>query len=80
MLAILIASAITLQAQRLDPVQWTLAAETAKAPAGSTVPPRMDARVSRTQRGHNESVVLGHPSPGEERFQLFASGAGAQDA
>src|SRR5450755_1348858 len=58
---------------------WALISPTCSLTSDSTdcSPDRIRARVSRTQVGQSESVVLGHPNCGFVRSWLLGSGPGA---
>lgn len=52
-----------LQAQKLDPVQWTLSSDVAKAPAGSTVPLKLSAKLDSGWHLYSLTTPPGGPIP-----------------
>ncbi len=60
-LPLLLAS--TLIAQKLDPVQWTLTSDVAKAPAGSTVPLKLTAKLEPGWHLYSLTTPPGGPIP-----------------
>jgi thiol:disulfide interchange protein DsbD len=55
--------ASTLSAQKLDPVQWTLTSDVAKAPAGSTVPLKLTAKLEPGWHLYSLTTPPGGPIP-----------------
>jgi thiol:disulfide interchange protein DsbD len=55
--------AATLSAQKLDPVQWTLTSDIAKAPAGSTVPLKLTAKLEPGWHLYSLTTPPGGPIP-----------------
>ena len=58
-----LAAALSLSGQKLDPVQWTLAAPANQAPPGSTVPLRLAARADAGWHLYSLSTPKGGPIP-----------------
>src|SRR5579872_3464777 len=55
--------ASTLSAQKLDPVQWTLTSDVTKAPAGSTVPLKLTAKLEPGWHLYSLTTPPGGPIP-----------------
>ncbi len=55
--------AASLQAQRLDPVQWTLTSESAKAPPGASIPLKLTAKLEEGWHLYSLTTPPGGPNP-----------------
>jgi thiol:disulfide interchange protein DsbD len=53
----------SLDAQRLDPVQWTLSTEAAKAPPGATIPLKLTAKLEEGWHLYSLTTPPGGPNP-----------------
>jgi thiol:disulfide interchange protein DsbD len=60
---VMIAASCAAQAQRLDPIQWTLTSDVAKAPAGSSVPLRLKATFQEGWHLYSLTTPKGGPIP-----------------
>ncbi len=55
--------AVSVSAQRLDPVQWTLTSEAAKAPPGATIPLKLTAKLEEGWHLYSLTTPPGGPNP-----------------